>query len=228
MCESMKPGTTIMPPASMTLVSDVTIFFTSALEPTTLRRSPTAAMASAQGRRRSPVQTRAFTTASVGGPEAGRGGRVMRRMIAYRRTSRPLPGRLVTLPAARTTRRATFHAMLRPGTSTTTTISRIRAVALLLAAWLVFFVLLATLSFALAPSGAARQFDFGGIEITGAVVWTALSLAIASYHRRLRTAVPSLLALIAAHVPMLVVAAVADALSTSCAVLAFTGTPSRL
>jgi len=66
MCASMKPGTTIIPNASITRVPDCARFITSALDPTLVIRSPVAIIASAHGRRRSPVQIRALTTASVG------------------------------------------------------------------------------------------------------------------------------------------------------------------
>ena len=65
-CESMNPGTTIIPPASMTRVSGRASFFTSALVPTTAMRSPVTASASAHGRLESPVHTRALTTAIDG------------------------------------------------------------------------------------------------------------------------------------------------------------------
>ena len=68
MCESMNPGTTNIPRASITRTSEFTRFITSALEPTTASRSPFVSNASAHGRRSSPVQTRALTTASALGP----------------------------------------------------------------------------------------------------------------------------------------------------------------
>jgi hypothetical protein len=64
-CESMNPGTTIIPWASITRVADVTDLRTSALDPTTVIRSPLIAIASAHGRRESPVQMRALTTARL-------------------------------------------------------------------------------------------------------------------------------------------------------------------
>jgi hypothetical protein len=65
-CVSMKPGTSIMPRASITRVVGAVSLRTSAPEPTATMRSPAAATASAHGRRESPVQTRALTTAMVG------------------------------------------------------------------------------------------------------------------------------------------------------------------
>src|ERR1043166_9169546 len=96
--------------------------------------------------------------------------------------------------------------------------TKLAVIALLLGAWLAFFALLGLLSVALAPRTAARHFDFGAPEIVAAMVWTTLTLVIAAYHSRLRTAVPNLFVLVAAHVPMLVIAAVADAFFTSWAV----------
>src|SRR5262245_50157642 len=66
---SMKPGTTIMPSASITRVALVTALRISALEPAAVNRSAPTASASAHGRRGSPVQMRALTTASVGSAE---------------------------------------------------------------------------------------------------------------------------------------------------------------
>src|SRR5690348_1212426 len=72
-CESMKPGATIMPCASTTRSAGVTRLRMAALDPTASMRSPWTSTASAQGRRRSPVQTRALTMASVPtGAGAGR------------------------------------------------------------------------------------------------------------------------------------------------------------
>ena len=65
-CESMKPGTTIIPFASITRVSGRTSLLISALDPTAVMRSPATRTASAQGRRVSAVHTRALVIASVG------------------------------------------------------------------------------------------------------------------------------------------------------------------
>jgi hypothetical protein len=61
----MNPGVTIMPFASTIFTLAPARFLTSALEPTASMRSPRTSTASAQGRRGSPVQTRALTMASA-------------------------------------------------------------------------------------------------------------------------------------------------------------------
>src|SRR3569623_1459735 len=91
----------------MTRVSDATCFLISALDPTATMRSPAMATPSAQGRRTSPVHTRALTTASVGAP-AGRDAGVMVRKIAYPQTSQPLRERFVISGRLVRARRATF------------------------------------------------------------------------------------------------------------------------
>src|ERR687896_1139628 len=65
MCVSMKPGTTIIPRASITRAPAPASLRTSALDPTAAIRSPCTAIASTHGRRPSPVHTRALTTARV-------------------------------------------------------------------------------------------------------------------------------------------------------------------
>ena len=64
MCESMNPGTSIIPRASITRAFGPASFRISALDPTAASRSPSTAMASAHGRCGSPVHARALTTAS--------------------------------------------------------------------------------------------------------------------------------------------------------------------
>src|SRR3954470_5018820 len=92
--------------------------------------------------------------------------------------------------------------------------SRLRVVVLLLAAWLAFFSLLELLAVALSP-GPNRHWALGPSEFSSTIVWTALSIAIVAYHKRIRGAIPRLLPLIAAHLPLFVVASLADALATS-------------
>ena len=57
---------------------------TSALEPTVVMRSPLIAIASAHGRRASPVQMRALTTASVMALAVGCRGRFMNTRVLFR------------------------------------------------------------------------------------------------------------------------------------------------
>jgi sensor histidine kinase YesM len=105
--------------------------------------------------------------------------------------------------------------------------SRARVVLLLLAAWVAFFTLLEALSVALSRAP-QRHFALGPGEVVGVFVWTTLSLAIASYHKRLRTAIPRIVPLIVAHLPMFLIASFSDAFFTSWAITTFTAEPPRL
>jgi sensor histidine kinase YesM len=98
---------------------------------------------------------------------------------------------------------------------------------LLLAAWLAFFALLELLSVALSRAP-QRHYALGPGEIAGTIVWAGLSIAIAAYHWRLRKAIPRILPLIAAHLPLFVIASLADAFSTAWALTTFTGKPPAL
>lgn len=104
--------------------------------------------------------------------------------------------------------------------------SRARRLAMVFVGWLAFFTLLNLLGSALAT--APRPFDPGAVEIVAALTWTGLSLAIDGYHRRLRAARRGVLALVAAHIPLLLVAALADAAFTSWAVRTFSPSPPAL
>lgn len=103
--------------------------------------------------------------------------------------------------------------------------SRVRVAALVFAAWLAFFAALSLLGTTLAPQ---RHFAIGASETAGMLLWTALTFAIIGYHRWLRARISNIPGLIAAHLPLLFIAAAADAWSTDWAMRTFNGTPSRL
>jgi signal transduction histidine kinase len=96
--------------------------------------------------------------------------------------------------------------------------ARLSQPALILAAWLSFFALLGLLTTTLS---ADRSFTFGPVELAGAVLWTALTFAILTYHRYLRPRIQSLLWLAAAHLPLLILASLSDAWSTGWAMRTF-------
>jgi len=93
-----------------------------------------------------------------------------------------------------------------------------RTVILLFAAWLAFFCLLGVVSIALSPRSAERMIGFVGIQVATAVLWTALTIAIAAYHRWLRAIAPNVFVIAAAHVAGLAGAACVDAGGTHAAI----------
>jgi two-component system LytT family sensor kinase len=86
----------------------------------------------------------------------------------------------------------------------------IKSAALLIAAWMTFFVLQSMVSVALSPRRTASRTGILELELVLGTVWGLLSVAIIAWHHRLRATTTSLFGLIAAHLPMLVIAAVID------------------
>lgn len=107
----------------------------------------------------------------------------------------------------------------------TRTGARVTQIALVLAAWFSFFALLGLLT---ATLSADRGFQFGPVELGGALLWTALTFAILAYHRYLRARIQNLLVLAAAHLPLLVVASFSDAWTTDWAMRTFAHSSSKL
>lgn len=139
--------------------------------------------------------------------------------------SGPPHERFVISPRLVHARRANFAAMPR---LTPSAGSRARAFALLLVGWVAFFTLLNLLGAAMSAAPGPLRFDPGGVEIVAGLTWTLLTLAIVAYHRKLRARGLGLFGLILAHLPLLVVASMADAAFTSWAVRTFTATPPKL
>lgn len=103
-----------------------------------------------------------------------------------------------------------------------------RVAALLFFGWLAFFALINLLGVALAPASADRTWSLtrGDLLISG--VWTALCFLVGGYHRWLRRRAPSLIALIAAHLPLLVAVAFIDAAGSWWASRLFTDHPIQI
>ncbi len=103
--------------------------------------------------------------------------------------------------------------------------ARVTQAARVLTAWLAFIALLCLLTTTLS---AERGFEFGPVELGGALLWTALTFAILAYHRYLRARIQNLLLLAAAHLPLLVLASLSDAWTTASAVRVFSHSESKL
>jgi Predicted signal transduction protein with a C-terminal ATPase domain len=86
----------------------------------------------------------------------------------------------------------------------------LRSVSLVLGVWVAFFGLQIVLSIALGRRGPSRLAAQIEIDLAVAVLWATLSFAIARWHRWVRNTAPGVLALLALHLPMLCLAALAD------------------
>lgn len=88
---------------------------------------------------------------------------------------------------------------------------RLRSFALLLSAWLGFYMAQAVIAIGLMPKGAFGPREWITVDGSVAVLWAVLSVAIAAWHRRVRQIAPNLWALIALHLPVFLGAAWIDA-----------------
>jgi sensor histidine kinase YesM len=86
----------------------------------------------------------------------------------------------------------------------------IKPTALLVGAWVTFFVAQGLVSIALSPRRLATSAGLLELDVMIGVLWAVLSLVIGAWHRRLRATTGSLFGLIAAHVPVLALAALVD------------------
>jgi len=102
-------------------------------------------------------------------------------------------------------------------------VRRVRTVLLVLVAWLAFSALQITLSFALAKPGATPWGRELLVDLTMALYWTAVSFPIAAWHRRLRAQGRGMLALVGLHLPLLLVVAYGDTLSTRLSMILLAG-----
>lgn len=103
----------------------------------------------------------------------------------------------------------------------TPAVRSIKTAALLVGAWVSFFVLQGLVSAALSPRRAVSRVAALELELTIGVVWGLLSIAIAAWHWRLRATTASLIGLIVAHVPLLIVAALIDCIAARIALHVF-------
>jgi two-component system LytT family sensor kinase len=97
----------------------------------------------------------------------------------------------------------------------------VRSVALLVGAWVTFFVLQGLVSVALSPRRPPSRLGLLELEVVLGVLWAVLSIVIATWHRRLRARTASLFGLIAGHVPLLAIAALVDCVVGRVALNAF-------
>jgi hypothetical protein len=99
-----------------------------------------------------------------------------------------------------------------------------RIAASLLAIWIAFFGLEATMSVALSPVSGSRRALFE-IDFAIAVLWAGFSVAIAAWHGRARASARTLIGLVGYHIPPLIVAALVDTVVTRSLVLLINGSP---
>ncbi|MEO7083751.1 MAG: histidine kinase [Gemmatimonadaceae bacterium] len=101
----------------------------------------------------------------------------------------------------------------------------LRVAALLLAVWMAFFGLEATMSAALSPNPSGSHRALFEIDFAIAVLWASFSPFIALWHKHARASAVTLVGLIALHVPLLVVASLVDCAFTRWLVIVVTGAP---
>jgi len=94
--------------------------------------------------------------------------------------------------------------------------------ALLAVVWVSFFLLQGLASVALSPRRTLNGVALVEVDVTIGLLWAVLSVGIAAWHRRVRAAAPDLVTLIAAHTPVLLVAALLDCVVTRAALIVFT------
>jgi sensor histidine kinase YesM len=97
---------------------------------------------------------------------------------------------------------------------------------LLFLAWLTFFGVMGVISAATTREPAQiGPFQRAAVEVVAALMWTALSLVIAAFHRRVRRAAPGFWTLIAAHLPLFALSCLIDAAITRASVIAVSPGP---
>jgi two-component system, LytTR family, sensor kinase len=105
---------------------------------------------------------------------------------------------------------------------------RLRAGTIVFLAWYAFFASQATVSHALNPSPTSTLGALWELDVVFALLWAALSVAIALWHERVRRRARTVLGVIALHLPMLAVAALVDAVVARVATTAILGMESRI
>jgi two-component system LytT family sensor kinase len=88
----------------------------------------------------------------------------------------------------------------------------VRRGALVFALWFAFFVLLGAMQVVRTPQTADSLLRMLAMNAILGVLWTVLSAGIAAWHRRARAIAPNAWALVAMHVPTLILAALIDTL----------------
>jgi len=123
---------------------------------------------------------------------------------------------------------ATFPSMTAPDSAT----RRARAALAVLAVWIAFFGLQVAVSRSLIHSSTgAAPTALGAlveIDLVIAVLWAALSLAVAAWHERVRARARGVVTVVVLHLPLLIVAVLLDTVVSRVASAAATGTPPRV
>jgi two-component system LytT family sensor kinase len=108
------------------------------------------------------------------------------------------------------------------------TIRRLRAGTLVFLVWYAFFASQATVSHALSRAPTSTLSALWELDVVFAVLWGALSGAIALWHEQVRRRARTVLGVIVLHLPMLAVAALVDAVVARVATTAILGIESRI
>ena len=104
----------------------------------------------------------------------------------------------------------------------------LRAALLVFGVWYAFFALQAAVSHTLNPAPTSTLGALWELDVVFALTWTALSLAIAAWHDRVRARAHTIIGVIALHLPVAFLAAVTDAIVARVATAAILGTESRV
>ena len=103
--------------------------------------------------------------------------------------------------------------------------ARARGAFLVLAAWLAFSALQVLVAAALDRSDAAAWTRDIWVDLTMALYWSAITLPIAAWHRRVRASGRGVFGMIALHLPLLVLASLGDTLTTRLSLVYLQHTP---
>src|ERR1041385_3958462 len=101
---------------------------------------------------------------------------------------------------------------------------RARIALIVIAAWLGFSALQMSVGAALAKSGDIKWGRELLVDVTMALYWSAATLPIALWHRRLRASGRGLAQMVVLHLPLLFLVVLGDTYSTRASVYLFTGT----
>lgn len=108
---------------------------------------------------------------------------------------------------------------------------RVRIALAVLAVWIAFFGLQLTVSRSLIRSSTAAPIALDAlvkIDLVIAVLWAALSFAVAAWHERVRARARSVVTVVVLHLPLLLVAVLLDTVVSRVASAAATGMPPRV
>jgi hypothetical protein len=104
-------------------------------------------------------------------------------------------------------------------------LTRFRGASLLVGAWFAFYVMQSAMAVALSRPGLGDIYRYAEVDAVLALLWSGFSIAIAAWHGFARRRTASLIKLVLAHVPLLILVALGDTLLGRLAIRLVTGTP---